>query len=480
MLQFRRPGRGVREDQTGEEEFVFNGVGALVFRQVLAWPEVGEPLEEPSSSLSTPPILERQPQRPAPSVARNASRKRRTPVIPVVIGLVMVGIIAAVGAVFSMSGSDSDSLPNAVVSPTETPARTDAPAAPTGTALTNPAATPSPVEPTPTLTLNEVFELPEKEAAKEIERQQLTESTPTPSPMQEEMLVSRWGTPGEGEGQFNNPSGIAVSPDGSVYVTETGGSRIQKFTSEGKFITQWGKFGQLDGEFIGLSGIAVAPDGSVYVADKDNPRIQKFTSDGVFVRKFGGWEADEESTVASPSGIAVASNGSVYVTEAFNTCRNAACSNANHIKKFTSEGKFITAWGKHGEGDGEVRLALYVAVAPDGSVYVSDNGNQRIQKFTSNGVFVSNWGTWKGASDRQVENPWGIAVASDGSVYVSDQSNARIQKFTSDGMLISKWSTCCSVQFEFDFPSGVAVSHDGSVYVADHKYDRIQKFSVEQ
>ena len=56
VLQFRRPGRVVYEEQTGEEEFVFNQTGALVFRQVLAWPEGGAPQEEPSAPIPMSPI----------------------------------------------------------------------------------------------------------------------------------------------------------------------------------------------------------------------------------------------------------------------------------------------------------------------------------------------------------------------------------------------------------------------------------------
>ena len=67
-------------------------------------------------------------------------------------------------------------------------------------------------------------------------------------------------------------------------------------------------------------------------------------------------------------------------------------------------------------------------MAPDGSVYVANNGNNRIQKFTAEGVFVTQWGR-KGTGDGHLESPSGVAVAPDGSVYVADRYN-RIQKFT--------------------------------------------------
>jgi DNA-binding beta-propeller fold protein YncE len=68
-----------------------------------------------------------------------------------------------------------------------------------------------------------------------------------------------------------------VASDGSVYVTDTSNSRIQKFTSEGVFVTKWGTYGSGDGQFIKPRTVAVASDGSVYVVDGNNHRVQKFS-----------------------------------------------------------------------------------------------------------------------------------------------------------------------------------------------------------
>lgn len=70
------------------------------------------------------------------------------------------------------------------------------------------------------------------------------------------------------------------------------------------------------------------------------------------------------------------------------------------------------AGGGQGTGDGEFDSAGGVAVASDGSVYVSDWFNHRIQKFTSEGVFVSKWGT-EGTGDGQFIQPATVAVASE-------------------------------------------------------------------
>ena len=73
----------------------------------------------------------------------------------------------------------------------------------------------------------------------------------------------QWGTSGSGDGQFNNPTAVAVDADGYVYVTDSGNYRVQKFTASGVYVTQWGSLGGGNGRFDGLSGpLGVAKDGS--------------------------------------------------------------------------------------------------------------------------------------------------------------------------------------------------------------------------
>ncbi len=72
-----------------------------------------------------------------------------------------------------------------------------------------------------------------------------------------------------------------------MYVDQ-GNNRIQKFDSNGKFITKWGSLGNGNGQFNGTGGIATdASTGNVYVGDSDNNRVEKFDSNGKFITKWG-------------------------------------------------------------------------------------------------------------------------------------------------------------------------------------------------
>ncbi|NIN92136.1 hypothetical protein GTO36_03940, partial [bacterium] len=99
--------------------------------------------------------------------------------------------------------------------------------------------------------------------------------------------------------------------------------RIQKFTSDGTFVTKWGSYGTGDGQFEEPYDVAVDSSGYVYVADCFNHRIQKFTSDGTFVTKFGSYGTEGGFAFKYPYGVGVDSSGNVYV-----------CAGNNCIQKF--------------------------------------------------------------------------------------------------------------------------------------------------
>jgi hypothetical protein len=245
----------------------------------------------------------------------------------------------------------------------------------------------------------------------------------------------KWGTNGVANGQFNNPSSVAVAADGRVFVADSGNYRIQVFESDGTFVRKWGSSGSTDGKFSGLSGIAVAPNGRVFVADSGNRRIQVFEADGTFVRKWGS-SGTNDGQFTSLSGVAVVPDGQVFVSD-INT-------NNIRIQVFEADGTFVRKWGSYGTLDGQFKTPRGVAVTPNGRVVVLDTDNHRIQVFEADGTFVRKWGRLGGSGgpDGTFTYPMSVAVTPDGMVVVAETGAGmpRIQVFDADGTFVRKWS----------------------------------------
>src|SRR5262249_36743538 len=97
-------------------------------------------------------------------------------------------------------------------------------------------------------------------------------------------FVAEWKGPELG---FYGPRRVAVGPDGLVYVVDQGHSRIAKFSPDGQALTTWGIKGKGDGQFDDPTSVAVDPaTNKVYAADPINKRIQVFDSNGKFLTKW--------------------------------------------------------------------------------------------------------------------------------------------------------------------------------------------------
>jgi streptogramin lyase len=278
-------------------------------------------------------------------------------------------------------------------------------------------------------------------------------------------FLTKWGTQGSGNGQFQSAIGVAVDGSGNVFVSDFTNNRIQKFTDTGTYLTQWGSAGSGDGQFANPYGVAVDGSGNVYVTELTGNRIQKFTDTGTYLTQWGS-TGSGDGQFSNPTGIAVDGGGNVFVADQSNA----------RIQKFTDTGGFLTKWGSAGSGDGQFNNVNGIAVDGAGNVFVGEFSGNRVQKFMSDGTFVAKWGS-SGSGDGQFNEPVGVAVDGSGNVFVAERNGSRIQKFTNAGAFITKWGSFGSGDGEFFNPAHLIVDGTGNVFVTDNANFRIQKFA---
>ncbi len=277
-------------------------------------------------------------------------------------------------------------------------------------------------------------------------------------------LVKTWGGKGEASGQFNEPTGVAVS-NSEVFVSDARNARIQIFDFDGNFQRL------VDGDQLGRPMKLTVANDKLYVADYFNDVIQVYTRQGQFLYTIGKAGA-EPGEFNAPAGVAVAENGDLFVADFYN----------QRIQQLDANGAFIRQWGASGETGvwaGEFNYPTDVAIAPDGTFYIADGYNDRVQVFRPNGEFSHKWGGPLAMNIFGSFNGWfatvtGISIGPQGNVFVADFYNDRVQKFRPDGQFLNAFGI--PTQAATHTAIAVAVAEDGTVFVADYANHQIQKW----
>ncbi|MGH9660834.1 MAG: peptidyl-alpha-hydroxyglycine alpha-amidating lyase family protein [Bryobacteraceae bacterium] len=149
---------------------------------------------------------------------------------------------------------------------------------------------------------------------------------------------------------------------------------------------------------------------------------------------------------------------------------------ADPVVVFDVKGQYLRSWGKGMFGNPHG-----MRVGPDGSVWVTDNGDHQVMKFTPKGERLLTLGV-KGtaATDDQTFNrPTDIAFSRSGDFYVSDgYGNSRVVKFSREGKYLTTWGKRGTGPGEFNTPHSIGVDSKDQVYVSDRENNRIQIFDA--
>ena len=157
---------------------------------------------------------------------------------------------------------------------------------------------------------------------------------------------------------FNLPTDVAVSADGSFYVSDGyGNSRVIKFSKDGTYLFEWGKFGNKQNEFNIPHGIDLDNKGNVYVADRENNRIQKFDGNGNFITLWQNKVTDQLYAV------------------------NDTIIKGSDIFRFDLNTNLQMQFGRTRFYNGPISRYHDIQIDNEGSIYVGDILGNRIQKF---------------------------------------------------------------------------------------------------
>lgn len=245
------------------------------------------------------------------------------------------------------------------------------------------------------------------------------------------VVLAGSGTPGMRDGdifqaRFSDPFGVAAAADGSVYISDAGASqRIRRIAPGGAVTTiAGGPQGYADGpgaaaRFSTPSGLALGPDGSLYVADTGNHVIRRIAPDGMVSTLAGALApgyadgAGREARFDGPVGVAIDAGGRVIVADTYN----------DRIRAVQADGQVVTIAGSGSPGyqDGPAASARFdtpcgVAVDRAGNIYVADSGNGLVRLIAPSGD-VS---TIAPLPDDGLARPFAVAVTPDAVVYVTD------------------------------------------------------------
>ncbi len=271
--------------------------------------------------------------------------------------------------------------------------------------------------------------------------------------------------------QLRQPSDVAVSADGRIYVVDGVNNCIRMFDAQGRPAGSFGKAGSGRGAFAFPLGIALDGAGRVYVADSGNHRIQIFTPRGGFVAAIDA-PPSEKGKPADPTDVAVDDRRRrCYVVD-----------NDNHriLVYDLNTRRLKTTYGKPGTGKRNFRYPFLMALDREQYLYIVDVINTRVQVLNPKGLFVSFIGGW-GVEKGEFFRPKGVAVDRDSRVYVSDSYMGVIQVFDSatSEFYAAVGDAGKTAVKKFKTPVGLFIDHRNRLYVVEMFADRVGVYQIE-
>jgi DNA-binding beta-propeller fold protein YncE len=268
---------------------------------------------------------------------------------------------------------------------------------------------------------------------------------------------------------FKEPSDVAVSPGGTIYVVDGVNNQIKRFKPGGEALSSFGEAGAGNGQFRYPLGIDADRSGNIYIADAGNHRVQIFGPDTLFSAKID--LPGLNGRPADPTDVAVdTSRKRLYVVD-----------NDNHrfLIYDLATLRLIKTVGKPGEDQLMFRYPFLAALNKKHDLHVVDVINTRVQVVTGDGRFVRYIGGW-GVEKGRFFRPKGVAIDRDGRVYVSDSYMGVIQVFESWGAFYGVLGDTGKNEVKrFRTPTGMFIDEHNRLYVVEMLAQQVSVYRIE-
>ncbi|HWO74086.1 MAG TPA: hypothetical protein VNN21_11075, partial [Dehalococcoidia bacterium] len=268
------------------------------------------------------------------------------------------------------------------------------------------------------------------------------------------------GRGGNGRGEFQQPAGLFVDGDGSLWVADARNNRIQKFDSQGRFLAAFGRGGTGAGSLREPWSLAVDANGFVYVADTWNHRIVKFSPEFQPVATWGRAGSGANAgplELFGPRDIVIAADGSLWVTDTGN----------KRLVHYAADGTPLGIVGGEGTAPGQFSEPVGLAFDAAGDLYVADTWNGRLQRLSKDlqplATIAVGW------ESRDVLSKPYVAVLRDGRILVSEPAKGELRLYEPSGALLGRWKP-----FPDSLPVGVAAMPDGGFAFGDARRNEVQ------
>jgi sugar lactone lactonase YvrE len=298
------------------------------------------------------------------------------------------------------------------------------------------------------------------------------------------------------QAQLGNPYAVAVDSGGDLFIADNQNEVIRKVDPAGTITTIAGNGvagNSGDGgpataaKLNDPRGVAIAPNGDVYITDTGNSSVRKVDHNTGFITTI-------ISGLKLPRAVAVDAAGSLYIADTGD--------NQVLVMRFTAAGagQFAGNGTAGYSGDGGLATAANLnqprglAIDASGNVYIADTGNNRVRRvdhLSGNITSVAGNGTaglagdGRAATSAELNFPFGLAVDAAGFLYIADAYNQRIRVVDPRGNIDSVVGTCGGVagfsgdggpasSAHVNFPFGVAVDGFGDLFIADVNSNRVR------